>query len=150
MITIEPLNELQIHEYQQERLKQFLLTEGTHQFRVLEAYELESKKGDPMIKVLLVIDHKGQVYKMFDYILCTKTWMHKLRGFCQSINMLEMYESGKIEASSLVGKRGTAIIGCKNDKKYGWQNSVESYILAEDKNNTANTTSEIIDDDVPF
>jgi hypothetical protein len=150
-ISIEPMSVEEIEHFKLERLRELLLPEGDHMFVVEDAQELQSKSGNPMVKLTLRIIHDDKKFTIFDWIVCTKSWMFKLRKFCESIDMLEMYDSGKIKASSLVGKRGVAIIGCKNDKKYGWQNSVESYILEEDKNNTANnTTSEIIDDDLPF
>jgi hypothetical protein len=151
-IAIEPQSLEQIEELKLERLKEMLLPEGQYDFIVDEATELQSKKGDPMIKLVLHVNFKNKKYVIFDYILCTNTWMFKLRAFCDSTNLMDMYDLGEISASRISKKKGKAYFSLENDKKYGWKCKVDEYIIQGEKEvskeNMQNT--EIKDDDIPF
>lgn len=151
-ITIEPQSLEQIEDFKMERLKEMLLPEGKYQFIVNECTEQTSKNGDPMLKLIIHVNHKNRKYIIFDWILCTKTWMFKLRSLCDTLGLIEMYDAGEISASRIGSKKGFAYFTLENDKKYGWKSKVEEYIVdgekEESKENEQNTENQ--DDDIPF
>ena len=151
-ITIDPKSLEEIEQMKMERLKEQLLEEGEHEFTVNEAHEMMSKKGDPMLKLVLGVKHNEKKYVIFDYVLCTNTWMFKLRALCASLGLLEMYESGSIEASKIRGKKGFAYFSLENDKTYGWKSKVDGYIILTEKEKSTERkqNTEIKDDDIPF
>jgi hypothetical protein len=78
--------------------------------------------------------------------------MFKLRALCASLGLLEMYESGSIEASKIRGKKGFAYFSLENDKTYGWKSKVDGYIILSEKERSEEKmqNTEIKDDDIPF
>lgn len=110
-----------------------LLAEGDGDFEVISAERTESKNGNPMIKMSLKVwDKNGEHKFIYDYLMLTdkKYSLRRIRHFCYSCGLGELYECGKINASDCVGKAGKLKIGIQKDKngQYCDKNIVTDYI----------------------
>lgn len=124
-----------------------LLPDGNYDFNVLSAEDMTSKSGNEMIKLkLLVLADLGEKI-VFDYIL--EKMAFKLRHFCETTGLIEVYEKGNLDSMTCVGKSGVVVVGKSKDKtgKYPPKNVVVDYggITKEKVNeNTLNA------EDLPF
>jgi len=125
-----------------------LLPVGQYKAHVEEAEETQSKAGNDMIKITLLIDHEGKEYRIWDYITENATW--KLSMLCKSISMVEQFATGNIDAGMLAGSDPLVTIK-KKPAKGEWPEgrTVKSYDIGGEPH-TPVVASVITDDDVPF
>ena len=111
-----------------------IFSKGEYAFKVIDAIERDSSKGNPMIELNLEIYHStitGKTNLVRCFLMTSEpNFEFLIRHFCYSIGMSESYESGNLIASTLVGKFGTALIGIEIDKegKYPDKNRVLDFI----------------------
>jgi hypothetical protein len=140
--TFEPKNEEELIE---------LLAIGNGTFEVLQASEEVSKNNNRMIKLILKVwDENGQQGQIFDYLILNenKFSLRKIRHFCYSVGLENIYAKGKLDISDCENKSGNLMIGIQKDKngQYPDKNFVNDYIfLIKDESNK--TT---FNDDIPF
>lgn len=131
-----------------------LLPPGEYEFVVASAVQKTSKSNNPMIQVSLKIwDKDGLTYFVNDYLMTgDKRWEYKLKQFFKSIQFIDQYEKGEVEADMLCNKEGRVVIGIQQDTsgKYPDKNNVSKYVDANKKPKEPGHVSTIEDDDVPF
>jgi hypothetical protein len=140
-----------------------LMPIGEYDFQVTEAEEKDSSKGNPMIALKLdVFMEDGKVRFQRDWLMTSSPSMeYKFRPFCEAVGILDLYESGNVDAQALIGRGGRVSIGQQDDKKYGPQNTVKDYVVPEAGEKPAATpkrqpagvigSSSLADDDsIPF
>ena len=136
-----------------------LIEAGTYPFEVLEAEDTKSKSGNEMIKVKLKLwDNAGRERVVFDYLL--EAMSYKLRHFCEATSLLDKYETGDLQASSLIGRGGkleleTELGKAKPDGSgnYPDKNRVADYVKSDgavSKPVAKAGEPDFIDDDLPF
>jgi len=134
-----------------------LLPAGTYPFRVTTAEDAVSNAGNEMIKLKLhVMDPatSRQTF-VFDYLL--EAMAHKLRHFCEAVDILDKYESGTLTPKDCEGLEGELEL-IVEPAKGDWQakNAVRDYnIFAEDAKPAESTALnakavESEDDSIPF
>lgn len=105
-----------------------LLPDGVYDFEVMSAEDATSKTGKDMIALTLrVFLPSGSAIQLKDWLLADDTMAWKLKKFCETIGMLEQYESGQFYAEDLDGRAGKVRIGSKTDPEFGPQNRVVGY-----------------------
>lgn len=106
------------------------LPAGVYDFEVLDASEGPSKSGNQMITLQLrVFSDDGQRVQMRDWLLSAIA--HKLRHFCASCGILDLYEAGTLTSDDCKGQSGKVKVVIKEDTGYGPQNSVADYVVEE-------------------
>jgi hypothetical protein len=117
-----------------EQLKQGdLIEKGTYDFRVEDASEEVSKKGQDMIKLKLrIYMPDGRERLLTDYL--TEALEFKFGNFCLATGLYEKYEAREITNWDCIGKSGQCKIGIKIDKEgvYADQNNVVDYVLSDE------------------
>lgn len=89
-----------------------LLPAGDYDFKVLEAEEKSSSKGNPMLAVKLQVMSDSGSRIINDYIVpSTNFGERKLRRFAQALGLESEYTSGDLTADLVVGKFGRVAIG---------------------------------------
>jgi hypothetical protein len=144
-----------------------IFSKGSYAFKVIDAIEKNSSKGNPMIELNLEIYHNiitGKTNLVRCFLMTSEpNFEFLIRHFCYSIGMIEAYESGNLIASTLVGKIGTAVIGIEVDKdgKYPDKNRVLDFIeksptqigqnvLKTVSQSLPSDPSKTFNDDIPF
>lgn len=135
-----------------------LLLVGDGNYEVLEAAEKMSKSSNnPMIELKMrVWDSEGHDSILFDYLMLTasKFSLRKIRHFCYSCGIGNLYEQGALSAQDCIGKQGKLKIDFKKgDNGYQDKNVVKDYIVDMDAKTETPATgaqSEVFDDDIPF
>ena len=111
-----------------------LLPAGNYRFRVTEATDEVSKKGKEMIKLKLHVmdpETNRQTF-VFDYLM--EAMAHKLRHFCEAVDMLEKYESGTLTPADCNGTEGELELIVEHKGHWPAKNAVKDYnIFTEDK-----------------
>lgn len=108
-----------------------ILQPGIVEFEVIKAEEKTSKTGNLMLELTIkCFDQKGKSNLVSDYILTDTNWEWKLRHFCFSCGLDQLYESGKLADVDCFGKRGKAHIKIKHDAsgQYKDKNVIDDYI----------------------
>ncbi len=111
-----------------EKYEQTLLPVGEYDFTVTKAVDCTSKNGNEMIKLELNIHiPEGGKTKVYDYLL--ESMPHKLKHFCEAVNLVAQYEAGNITAVLCKGLSGRCLIDIKVDKTgvYPDSNVVKDY-----------------------
>jgi len=123
---------------------------GKYSFRVIEAEEKTSKKGNPMIKVSLEISsgHRKPIV-VNDFLLSNEKAQWKLSGFCKSIGKEELYKSGEMGVFDIKEQRGMAEFQYEEyeGKKYL---RVKNYLEKDEQDIEPEQSNEELDDDIPF
>lgn len=135
-----------------------LMPEGEYDFKVLSAEDAVSKKGNDMLKLKLAVYVGQREYHVFDYLL--EAMAFKLRHFCESTGLLDLYEDGILTADDCDGAAGIVEIEIEKPKegsKYGPKNVVADYIsrdavrIESAPPKPKQTAQEPLDvDDIPF
>ena len=144
-----------------------IFEKGEYQFKVTDAIERNSAKGNPMIELTLEIYHstitgKTNIVKCF-LMTSEPNFEFLIRHFCYSVGLIQSYESGNLIASTLIGKYGYALIGIETDKegKYPDKNRVLDFIeksptqigqngLKTVSQSLPTDPSKTLNDDIPF
>lgn len=158
----------------QELAKPALLAEGEYNFEIIkvtdEAHDKDGNMtplvsgngGNPMMIVDLKIwDENGEIFNVRDWLVLTTKWMFKIRHLCEACNLLDVWESGQLHASNLVGRAGRVKITTQKGKEipkekrkdggkthYDDSNSVQDYIKPRAKQKETKTTEGFFDDDI--
>lgn len=112
-----------------------MLPEGEYDFTVDKAEDKISKKGreagateSDMIQVDLTIFSDRGDRKIKDWLMEKMAW--KLKHFAFSVGLGAAYESGDLDASSLVGRSGKVMLkkGVKNGD-FAPRNEVRDYVV---------------------
>lgn len=139
-----------------EVMREGLLPKGDYQFCVKSCKTRNSKAGNPMLEVILIVyDAEGHEHFVYDY-LSSDFMPFKLRHFFVNLGMEDAYNKGAIDPESCVGKSGIVKLFVKEDKsgQYAPKNAVQDYLKPETAQSVFNVTSKGIDqemnDDIPF
>lgn len=130
-----------------------LWPKGDYAFEILEAEDTTSKSsGKEMIKMKVkVFNETGSSQNIFDYLL-PDSMEYKLRHLAEACDLLAEYESGNLEAYTLVGKTGYAKVGVSKEDptgQYPKKNQISDYLV--DKPLSKSTLKEVLkDDEIPF
>jgi len=130
-----------------------LLAAGNYPFRVTTAEDAVSKKGNDMIKMKLhVMDPQtNRQTFVFDYLM--EAMAHKLRHFCEAVDMLDKYESGTLTPKDCEGQEGELELIVEPAGEWPAKNAVKDYnIFTEDKpaETTKLTAKPTENDEIPF
>lgn len=125
-----------------------LLPDGVYDFQVKTAEQCTSKKGNPMIKLgLIVWDKEGREHHVNDYLL--EIMKYKLKHFCDATSLDDKYQAGSFDASDCIGKSGRCKLKIEESEGYAPKNSVHDYVKSQEKVKAQNE-AEFISDDLPF
>lgn len=135
-----------------------LLEKGEGNYEVIDATRKDSKSnGNPMIELKLKVwDKAGNQGFIYDYLMLTasKFSMRKIRHFCYSCGLENMYDSGKLNATDCIGKSGKLTIGFKEaEGSYHAKNTVADYTVSNGQavsGSKDNVGTETFNDDIPF
>ena len=106
------------------------LAPGYYNFEVKDAEETVSKSGNEMIKLTLKVwDNKGKEYTLYDYLLSSANMMWKLKHFCDSCELAEIYENGELTDSACIGKCGKVETDIEKQEGYGPRAKVKDYVI---------------------
>ena len=106
---------------------------GDYAFEVVSAEEKLSKRSDrPMIELRLrVFDTAGHARMVFDWLPLSERALWKREAAAAATGLLEVYESGGIEASDFVGRTGWLALAVQAaTDEYPAKNTVRTYIGA--------------------
>jgi hypothetical protein len=106
-----------------------LLPEGEYDFEVLTAIEKQSSRGNEMIELKLAVYSEGErAATIFDYLLDSMEF--KLRHFCDTVAILDDYNSGNLRSDILPGLHGKVKLKIEKDVsgKYKEKNTVVDYV----------------------
>jgi hypothetical protein len=114
------------------------LPKGAYPFEVLNAVAKQSKSGNDMIELqLLVFTPSGGQRKMRDWIM--EKVARKLYNFCANNGLKAKYDAGTLTAEDCLGANGYLFLGIekgreKDDGSGNWpdRNSVADYIDARE------------------
>lgn len=107
-----------------------LVEEGEYPFTVIEVKDKEDKNGCPFFGIKLNLHLPDGVWGSYDNL--SPVWMkHKLRHFCFSVGIGNLYEAGTLERMDILDKQGICKIVVKKDKQSGeLRNEVSDYVVA--------------------
>jgi hypothetical protein len=128
-----------------------LLSDGEGRFDVITCAAKVSKSGNNMLCVKLKVWDCNNKSGFIDEYLMTgekSFFIRRIKSFCDSIGIIDKYNSGKLNASDINNSHnGKIIIGRRKDNNGKLQNTVTEYIKkSEDKN----TINEDLNDDIPW
>jgi hypothetical protein len=138
-----------------------LLEDGVYNFQVLVAKEKLSSTGNAMIALeLLVWNHDGKEFKVFDNLMAMKNMQWKAKHFCDTTGLAKEYAAKEFNADMALGKTGKVSIITQVGKpkgdgtNYKDKNAVEDYVLT-DKGATRSDAAQPapkdeFSDDIPF
>jgi hypothetical protein len=108
-----------------------LLEAGTYEFQVIEAKSGDSKSGNPMITLTLVIfDRFGNKHALKDWLVSKDNAMckKKIRDFCFATGLQHFYDNGQLTEADIVQKRGECNIDTEIDPKGVERNKIMNYV----------------------
>jgi hypothetical protein len=133
-----------------------LLPQGIYDFEVIDTNDRPSKRGNNMVTLkLCVFDGDGGQRHIFDYMAFGNSFgERKFRHAAKSCGLLDIYNSGKLEAHTFLGACGKVLLK-KQDGTDDYplpKNVVADYVEKDDMEEKAKTakTKDLINDDIPF
>jgi len=140
-----------------------VLPNGEYNAEVFEAIEETSTAGNAMIRLSLRVYRNDSPHTWVfvnDYLLPhVESMQFKLRHFCRSAGLLDIYESGNLEDYQCKGRNVRVRLRIEENNQYGNRNRVVDYIGGRDASTMTpqpQTTEEAIEaskpteDDIPF
>jgi hypothetical protein len=104
-----------------------VLPQGIYEAEVIKADEQTSKKGNDMIKLTLKVYASGEkTILVNDYLM--EAIGKKLRGFCESAGVLDLYESGMLEAHDCTGRSVNVKLKIEQQDGFSPKNAVVDYL----------------------
>jgi hypothetical protein len=104
------------------------LKAGLYSARIEEAAEKLSKRGNPMIELLVAVqDGAGGERKIPDYLVDTDMGAAKLRSAVIAVAALDAYEAGSISPEMFPGKDVIVRLSVQKQRGFPDRNFVESY-----------------------
>ena len=142
-----------------------LLEPGKYQFRIDDATETYSKKGNPMFKIKFhIFNEAGDKGNIYDYLLNNN--VKRIKSLCEAIGEEDKFNAGKLECDDLIKKYGQCEIDIEKGKNgYSDSNQIKFYykqlikpqkqesFFPEDevkKNRKICTLGELENEDIPF
>lgn len=124
-----------------------MLPEGEYNFLVIDAIEKVSDAGNEMINLVLQVNNNNKIYRIYDYLIDIEKMSFKFRHCCDSLGILDKYESGNVSSKDFIDKKGRAKFIIQKDKKgiYNPKNVVKDYIVSKKDGN-----ADFFNDEVPF
>lgn len=105
------------------------IPEGEYDFECMAAEDKRSKNGNDMIEVTLhVFREDGSHLVLSDYLLGTDKMAWKLRHFCDSCGILDLYDAGELNAFHCRDVAGRCKVVVQDDPQYGIQNKIKDYV----------------------
>ena len=81
------------------------LWSGWYRGDFADSWETESKRGNPMIAVALILFHGMEQREFRDWFTASERTAAKVRHACEAVGKLEKYEAGEIGAEDFRGQR---------------------------------------------
>lgn len=103
-----------------------LLLPGDYDAEVWKSEEKKSQKGNDMIELGLRVFHDGGNVLLNDWLLDSVP--AKLKHFCDSAGLTDLYESGELTAESCKGANVRVKVKVRKSDEYGDQNTVADYV----------------------
>lgn len=133
-----------------------LLPKGEYLFCVKAAEEAVSKRGNEMIKLSISTwDNDAKEYFLFDYLL--ESMPAKLKHFCDSVGLEDLYSKGSLSAKDCLNKEGALLIDIEGGQlkpeggNYPPKNIIKDYVKkAKEKGEHKNQNDNGLNDDIPF
>lgn len=117
---------------------EFILTsmglplDGTYKFKVMNAEEKNSKSGNKMAFVTMIItDTQGNQYTQTDNLVFIDSMYWKIKRFWESAGRPEMNERESYEITDFLGEEGMLKTKIKKDE-YGMKSEVRDYISSKE------------------
>jgi hypothetical protein len=149
-LEFTPLNDNDLNILEKEEREKRLLAEGTARWEIITSAKKMSQSGNPMIEVnFKVWDCEGKSGFVKDFFVVGENsfFLKKIKTFCESGGIEEVYKTGKIKDSDFhPGMTGDCILIRKLYKEE-LQNNIKEYIKKEQQNtNTNNILNDSLDD----
>lgn len=153
MSDFEPKSEKEIAE-------ENLIEPGTYDFEVATALAGLSKAGNRNVKAQIRVFTSAGPRVLVDYL--TPAFARKLRHFCDTLGILEAYDSGDLDVvannSIGLGGKATIIIEASKDPQWADKNTVRDYVKRQSleprterqATDPAPIGVPLRDDDIPF
>lgn len=149
-LTFTPQTDDFIEDLIRQEEEERLVECGEAIFEVVAARSMMSHAGNPMIKVsLMVWDRNNKKGFIDDFLMCGEKsfFINRIKSFCKSIGIMDIYNSGKLNASDINNTHcGKIIIGTRKDKNGKLQNSVMEYL---EKQQDQNMEQKFLNDVLP-
>lgn len=134
--------------------KDFQTIRGGYVYRaeVIDAVDSYSQKGNPTIKLTLLVAVGGSQLKIKDTV--TPAYAKKLKHFCRSAGIEDQYNAGSIETFSLMG----CVVyfrTAQEENAFGYfpiddYITEEEYLATKPEDDTAITAIESKNEETPF
>ncbi len=151
-LQFTPLDDNSISQMESQEREEKLLSEGESTFEVISATSATSQSGNAMIRVKMKVwDSNGKSGFVDDFLMAgdSSFFIKKVKGFCETIGLLDKYNSGKLSADDInSGLTGECFL-IRKPYKGELQNSIKNYIK-KDKITGSPTTNTDLNDDIPF
>ncbi|HYF15429.1 MAG TPA: DUF669 domain-containing protein [Phycisphaerales bacterium] len=102
-----------------------LLPRGRHEGEILAAETRVSKAGNPMLELTIGVYGPNGERVVRDWLVATPRSTWKIKNFCQALGL--DFDSGRIDAAALPGKRVGVIIEVDQDAQGISRNMVNDY-----------------------
>jgi hypothetical protein len=105
-----------------------LLKAGWYMARIIEALEKESRRGNDMIELTVVVgDARGNDRDFRDWLTNSDMGAAKLRNCCNAVGALDAYENGEISQEDFPGHDVEVKITVEKRRGFRDQNRIEDY-----------------------
>jgi hypothetical protein len=109
-----------------------LLKSAWYDATISEASEQQSRRGNDMMKITVVVDDGAGEHRIFtDYLTDTSLGGVKLRHACAARGVLAKFESGLIDQSDFPGPLRVKVGVEKGKGGFGPRNVLEDYAAAD-------------------
>lgn len=137
-----------------------LLQPGECSFTVKQVYsmdkdgaDLKSSKGDPMVKIgLLLEDSNGTETSIYEYLTPNTTF--KAYGLVKAVGRKDLYTEEGVDFDQIKGLSGKCKVKIDHRDGFNDRNSISSYVphskYKEEKNGKKDENISLPDDDIPF
>lgn len=136
-----------------------IVPDGVYDFQVIKSTRKDSKAGNPMAALQLMIwDKEGKERLVFDYLVFSQVNLNikKLSHFCKAVGLEKEYLSGKVP-EDLTSYSGKVIIGTQDEMPnptggvYAKKNIVVDYVKRDSSSLSGkDVVTEFKDDEIPF
>ena len=124
-----------------------IVPSGDYDFKIVKSVEGASKAGKPMLTLTVTIgDAANHKTTVFWRCLLDSGF---LRNVAQGCGLLEVYESGKLEAHDFDNKEGTCLVEVEENALYEKNNTIKTF-YAKKEEKSSSSTPDIIDNGIPF
>ncbi len=126
--------------------ERYVAAEGVTNFKVTNATDTISKKGNAMIKLeLTLMGNSAGDGVIYDYLLMMPNTAWKIKQFLLSVGLGHLNRPEGFRTDVLIGKMGSCEIAHEESEQYGLQSRVGKYLPKEVSKDDKES-----DDDLPF